>query len=708
MAVTNTTLGNLRFNLKGEYDNAQSYIVDDVVTYQNKDYICILDASAGTWPNANPSNWKIFRDAFRWIGDYNNTNNTPYWKGDMVRVTDIPIANQKAEVDQNSTSEAIYVAVADNTADGTIATQPWNNNSNWHKVSSQYEFDDSTIVNNNVTNSVGETALFTGKENECVWLSNWQGGIINDNNVYYQKGDNIARMQVVDLNSFIDGNGGIKSNGSNSNGQSGFNAGGIFVMSSVVFPFLDWYRSTSNGGTGVHSTPDNDVPKCIQIQHGYQSGLAVFNNGEIYHWGYGGHGQNGDASTSNRAYPMRCGGTYQDVYLATNTSVHTLRDTRIVRAWLTNTHGFDNNAHSVYALDEDGNLWAWGYNGYGQLGLNDTANRTQPAQIDTATYFNNSPVEAFWTSGTQYASCYAVTQEGKFYTWGYNGYGQLGLGDTTNRTVPTEVTTVVFDGTDAGTITKVVADEYGSYGRAAILTSKKRIYTTGYNTYSWNMSGNATQQNTWTQVLNGPGAGSLGTAENIWMTGNGQYQSFWVYDGTALQCIGNNNNYQLGFGNATNQTALVTPQVDIHGQLCDITNVKWVGGMSQADNHNTVVLTTDGMLFVTGRNSFSCLSHGQESTYVNDQQWSNNIEHRALSGYFQMPSLPAGVQGNIDQVMPHGYSTSIYWGMSIKDKNNRHYYTGYAGSGQNAHYEDWRQSGSGGYQNSVATPVPIG
>ena len=61
------------------------------------------------------------------------------------------------------------------------------------------------------------------------------------------------------------------------------------------------------------------------------------------------------------------------------------------------------------------------------------------------------------------------------------------------------------------------------------------------------------------------------------MTGNGQYQSFWVYDGTALQCIGNNNNYQLGFGNSTNQTALVTPQVDIHGQLCDITNVKWVG-----------------------------------------------------------------------------------------------------------------------------------
>ena len=708
MAVTNTTIGNLYFNLKGEYDNTQGYIVDDVVTYRNKDYICIVDAVAGAYPNANPSNWKLFRDSFNYVGEYDNTNGTPYFKGDVVFVKNIPIANQKTELDQDIRTSATYLAVADVTADGTVASQPWNNNSNWHKISSEHDFDDSTIVNNNVTTNVGETAVYTGKENECIHLVNYNGGMVFDNNPYYQKGDNYARGQFVDWNAFIDGNGNVKSNGSNSNGQSGFNRGTMFILSSIPFAFLDWYRSTDNGGTGVHSTPDGKEPKCIQLIGGYQTGVAVFNNGEIYHWGYGGHGQNGDASTSTRKYSVRCGGSYQNVYLATNTSVHTLRDTRIVRAWVTNSHGYDNSAHSVYALDEDGELWSWGYNGYGQLGHADGSNRNQPTKLDKATRFGNSKVVAFWTMGTQYASCYAVTEDGKFWVWGYNGYGQLGIGDTSNRNVPTEITATVFDSANAGTITKIQADEYGSYGRAAILTSKKRIYTTGYNSYGWNMSGNTNQQNAWTQVTYGPGAGPLGTAENMWFVGNGQYQSFFVYDGTKLESIGNNNNYQLGIGNSSNQTSLSECQVDIHGQLTSITNVKWVGGMSQGNYHNTWVLTEDGNVFHTGRNNFGCGSHGYESSYSNDQQWHNGIEHRALNGWFQMPSLPAGMQGNVDQIMPKGYNTSIYWGCAFKDKNNRYYYAGYAGSGMNAHYEDWRNATSGAYNNNTADIIPIG
>ena len=73
---------------------------------------------------------------------------------------------------------------------------------------------------------------------------------------------------------------------------------------------------------------------------------------------YGGHGQNGDAATSNRGY-VRCGGTYQEVYQASNTSTHTLKDTRIKRIYITNWGGDNNgtNTHSCYALDTDGELW---------------------------------------------------------------------------------------------------------------------------------------------------------------------------------------------------------------------------------------------------------------------------------------------------------------------------------------------------------------
>ena len=91
------------------------------------------------------------------------------------------------------------------------------------------------------------------------------------------------------------------------------------------------------------------------------------NSGELYHWGYGGHGQTGDASTSNRSYPTRVGGSDTNVYLG-NDSNHVFRSVRIKRCFISNCNGYNDNTHSCYAIDEDGELWSWGYNGYGQLG----------------------------------------------------------------------------------------------------------------------------------------------------------------------------------------------------------------------------------------------------------------------------------------------------------------------------------------------------
>lgn len=39
------------------------------------------------------------------------------------------------------------------------------------------------------------------------------------------------------------------------------------------------------------------------------------------------------------------------------------------------------NYHSI-ALDKDGNVYTWGYNGYGQLGLGNTTNTVLPVKVD--------------------------------------------------------------------------------------------------------------------------------------------------------------------------------------------------------------------------------------------------------------------------------------------------------------------------------------
>ena len=83
------------------------------------------------------------------------------------------------------------------------------------------------------------------------------------------------------------------------------------------------------------------------------------------------------------------------------------------------------------ALKRDGTLWAWGGNGYGQLGLGDTTDRHTPTEVGST---------GDWAS-VACGDCHtlALKRNGTLWAWGGNWYGQLGLGDTTERLIPTEV-----------------------------------------------------------------------------------------------------------------------------------------------------------------------------------------------------------------------------------------------------------------------------
>ena len=88
---------------------------------------------------------------------------------------------------------------------------------------------------------------------------------------------------------------------------------------------------------------------------------------------------------------------------------------------------------STFALKDDGTLWAWGYNGYGELGLGDTDTRQTPAQVPGHTGW------VAFATGTDHIV--ALKADGTVWTWGKNGDGQLGLGYTSLSVgTPTEVT----------------------------------------------------------------------------------------------------------------------------------------------------------------------------------------------------------------------------------------------------------------------------
>lgn len=133
----------------------------------------------------------------------------------------------------------------------------------------------------------------------------------------------------------------------------------------------------------------------------------------------------------------------------------------------------------VMLLDEDGDLWAAGYNGNGELGLADTANRT----IFTGLTSLPNPVTKVCvssgfnaTTGAAFAGhTMALTSNGDVYAWGYNGYGQLGHGDTSSRTAPVKITALsnIVD----------IGAHGGLYGYSWAIDSDGKLYTWGYNNH---------------------------------------------------------------------------------------------------------------------------------------------------------------------------------------------------------------------------------
>ena len=93
--------------------------------------------------------------------------------------------------------------------------------------------------------------------------------------------------------------------------------------------------------------------------------------------------------------------------------------------------GFSYNA---FILKNNGTLWGCGKNDYGQLGLGDTTNRTTFTQVTT----NTDDIKS--------VSCGAyhtliLKNDGALWGCGNNEYGQLGLGDTNNRNTYIQVST---------------------------------------------------------------------------------------------------------------------------------------------------------------------------------------------------------------------------------------------------------------------------
>ncbi len=86
--------------------------------------------------------------------------------------------------------------------------------------------------------------------------------------------------------------------------------------------------------------------------------------------------------------------------------------------------------HTLVIKDE-GSLWAWGRNTFGQLGDGTTTDRYIPVQIGSDTDWQSIAAGA--------THSIAVKSDGSLWAWGLNDYGELGDGTTTDRYSPVQI-----------------------------------------------------------------------------------------------------------------------------------------------------------------------------------------------------------------------------------------------------------------------------
>ena len=687
-------------------------------------------------PAVGNSYWNTFTQMFNNQGSW--TNNQIYAVGDIVvYTTPGSLQNIPTTVTANYTlSRSVvqtYYCIQAHTASltGTVITPADTNY--WAPMNRKGILGTQTAPNSLFDSY--QLGVYSNQNYSSLVLPN--RGIAFDNTAQYY-GGSTKNTTDSSMLGFVTANGQAMTWGYDVNGNSGVpqsaqasSGTNLYAQNSLTFPFYDFWRSTSNGFSGAHATPDNGMPRIIQWEKSYDRNLVLTNSGEVFSWGYGGSGENGDGSTSSRSYPVRVGGTLAAVNAATApsgtafangtrfTAGHSLYNVRIKRISMSGGCGDGRSVNHCLAIDENGYLWVWGNNASGQLGMNaidpgatqQTTNQTQPQQIPKIAFYtaanpSGQNVVACWACGSgQYGWSYAVTQDGNLWAWGYNASGQLGTGNTTTLYAPVQVSSVggtsglTFGSGSVGSVVKVqVLDDQQSggsaYACAAILTSTGQIYCTGNNGSYW--AGSTTASfNYWTVIGGGPGTSGNSACQDFWLYGTGgRYASLMQRDKNTGYCwtAGYNAYGQLGYGGTgtTQSSTFTISKMNVGGSLYNLTNVKQLAFTSYNTVCAATVVLDNGMSFSIGNNYYGATSIGYSGVSVqtaasysgqgsapnvpalNNTPGSEPNGIELIYSYVWQPlRTPPGMQGNMADCMGFGYSSASYQWLMWVNKDGR-------------------------------------
>ena len=234
------------------------------------------------------------------------------------------------------------------------------------------------------------------------------------------------------------------------------------------------------------------------------------------------------------------------------------------------------HSHSL-ALNIHNKVYSWGDNLNGQLGLGHNINELIPRLV------SKMPKNIVQILAGGFHTL-ALTNDGYIYSFGSNGEGQLGLGDNNNKNVPTLVSKLY---------NKVIQIAAG-FRHSLCLTSDGHIYSFGYNRDGQLGLGDYDNRNVPILIPN---------INNIIQISTGVDSSLALSNDGKIYAFGNNFDGQLGLGryNNINIPKLVPLAPNNIIQI-------------SAGNNHSLVLRANGQIYAFGINNLGQLGLG----YMND------------------------------------------------------------------------------------------
>lgn len=247
---------------------------------------------------------------------------------------------------------------------------------------------------------------------------------------------------------------------------------------------------------------------------------------------------------------------------------------------------------TVCALLDNSTMKCWGYNGYGGLGVGDTTNR---CHTGGTTCLQSLPAIDFGAGRTvlkmaigSIHTC-AILDNGTVKCWGYNGHGQVGQGDTAskcNAGGTTCTSTMAASYLPAGRTAKDITADYYA---TCVIMDNNQVLCWGYNgNGGLGVGDTAYRCNTGGAACTGavPTQVNLGTGRSAKSVVMAHTGTCVLMDNDQVKCFGYNGQGQMGVGTTTSVCTSGGTTCVANNAALDFGSGRWVKSIYAPTDYN--------------------------------------------------------------------------------------------------------------------------